>query len=576
MCLCIAVPNEKQWYGVDFDRPRQKVGTLFRLDLPALLLHITHCNILSSPGNGTTMPRRKAAGHDATQHTRSRTGCQTCRRRRIKCGSEIPDCLNCTRKGLQCIRETTLKWQVEYEAQGLAFGRAGVWSKRGSANVDFPKLEMATWTRVPEIQPYFFVQYAPPGHLTGIVTQSTTAKSVAVTPRLERPLRLLPQMNLTVDASILTYYVEKLCPLTTLGHQGDSPFVSMILPYLSNASSAVLDATLALAARHSSRTNDTWARTAVELECKATRALRSRIAGMNTTQIAQDPEISIIVMMLCLYEIVSQCDRRWVVHLKGASGIAHSRRTNPCSSTSGLQTFVDRFFAFQDVIGRTACGEEPVFGNTYWSSQDQNVDPWLGCSPALVSIVYSITELGRERQRMSSPELNAQAISLDYRLDMLHQVAPSAGDCNLGRSAEVKSLTARLFLRCALFDAGPSASLVKSLVTDILSHIRWFVDRGLGAGLLWCLFVAAVELDPSNDHYLVIAESTEPIACRPFVLKALETLEYTSISNVSRIRQVIVEVWQARDDSLDAREETPSSNDWETYIAPRSINISLV
>ena len=34
--------------------------------------------------------------------TRTRTGCQTCRDRKVKCGEEKPSCLNCQRTNLVC------------------------------------------------------------------------------------------------------------------------------------------------------------------------------------------------------------------------------------------------------------------------------------------------------------------------------------------------------------------------------------------------------------------------------------------------------------------------------------------
>ncbi|KAK0504799.1 hypothetical protein EDD18DRAFT_1126419 [Armillaria luteobubalina] len=37
-----------------------------------------------------------------TQHTRSRTGCLTCRRRRVKCEETKPTCRNCIRDSLNC------------------------------------------------------------------------------------------------------------------------------------------------------------------------------------------------------------------------------------------------------------------------------------------------------------------------------------------------------------------------------------------------------------------------------------------------------------------------------------------
>ncbi|KAJ5904273.1 hypothetical protein N7504_006656 [Penicillium tannophilum] len=48
-----------------------------------------------SQSTGATGSRRK-------WHTKSRTGCQICRSRKIKCDERHPSCLNCIKKGLRC------------------------------------------------------------------------------------------------------------------------------------------------------------------------------------------------------------------------------------------------------------------------------------------------------------------------------------------------------------------------------------------------------------------------------------------------------------------------------------------
>src|SRR5208282_5477073 len=45
-------------------------------------------------GDSPTAPKKKI--------TRTRTGCQTCRDRKVKCGEEKPSCLNCQRTNHIC------------------------------------------------------------------------------------------------------------------------------------------------------------------------------------------------------------------------------------------------------------------------------------------------------------------------------------------------------------------------------------------------------------------------------------------------------------------------------------------
>lgn len=521
------------------------------------------------------MPRRKA-NDTSEHHHRSRDGCMTCRSRRIRCDQARPTCMNCSRKGLQCIRQIQLKWQADYELQNRAFGREGVWRKRKTSEDQSSRRGNMTWVRYPVIQACNFISHTVDRD-TGcmIESNSLSPKQSFLNLSLERPFSTFPNAAVTMDASVLLYYVQNLCPLTTLSRHARSPFVTLILPSLPTASSAVLDAILALAACHGSSINETWAASAARLEARAINSLRHRLANMTEYELATDPDIHIVTMMLCLYEIVNKCDKQWVIHLKGARDIARTRRRliRAHEVDQGLLRFTDSFFAFQDVIGRTACGEEPIFDSTYWDASDVRVDAWLGCSPALVAIICQATELSREKNDLTAFEFQARAAGLEAQLEDLDQIVPDSNDTNLQKSADVKYLAASIVIHCALNAASPTMSLVRLLVARILFLVKWFIEQNLGAGLLWPLFVAAAELDPMNDEY-VIENSSETIAGRAFVLRALDCLATSSVTNVSKARQVITEIWQARDEAVEDG-PTLSMNDWESCVAPRCSNLSL-
>lgn len=40
-------------------------------------------------------------------HTKSRRGCQACKRRKVKCQENLPECTNCRRLGLSCVYSPT-------------------------------------------------------------------------------------------------------------------------------------------------------------------------------------------------------------------------------------------------------------------------------------------------------------------------------------------------------------------------------------------------------------------------------------------------------------------------------------
>ncbi|EKG21095.1 hypothetical protein MPH_01580 [Macrophomina phaseolina MS6] len=259
--------------------------------------------------------------------------------------------------------------------------------------------------------------------------------------------------------------------------------------------------------------NRAWKPIAMQLEGKVLHSLRRRLMTEDPERVALDPEVPTIMMMLCLYEIINKCDERWVIHLRGARDLIRTRRRLLTSSSTSnpLLQFSERFFAYQDVIGRTACGEVPIFGEDYWDASDTNADAWLGCSPELVSVVCSITELSRSRRSTDPEEFAIKAESLEQRLASIEQLVSDPDDNALRRSAEAKRLAAIVYLYCALYGATPSTPLVAHHVKEVLSFVSESVGAGLAAGLTWPLFVAAVELNPLDDELWTDTKTAEPV-----------------------------------------------------------------
>ncbi|KAF2146158.1 uncharacterized protein K452DRAFT_324188 [Aplosporella prunicola CBS 121167] len=555
------------------------------------------------------MPRRKAADRNQPHKSRSRNGCLTCRKRKIRCDEARPVCSNCNAKGLQCLRGVTLKWEAEYAGRGIAFGRCGVWSKNGQHD-DLPSLDSSAvhWLPLPEIQPYHFVNSTVDGFEDSLAEQeelglvpagqsacSSLSSACTSIPPVWSPSPLLysppafPQLEDSTYAPLLNYYLERLCPLTTPSHRASSPFATLVLPFSVSASSNALNAILALAARHLSKTNRAWKSAAMQLEGKVLRTLRKRLMAEHPESVALDPEVPTIMMMLCLYEIINKCDERWVIHLKGARDLIRTRKRLVAAApkpSSDLVGFSERFFAYQDVIGRTACGEVPIFGSDYWDSGDQTADAWLGCSPELVSIICSVTELSRLRREDPAASTRAsfaiKAEALETRLTDLVQTVADPADDLLCRSAEIKRLATIVYLYCALYGASPTTPLVIVHVRQILRHIAGFIEHGVASGLTWPLFVAAVELDPLQDELWTDERTRRPVYGRRLVLQALDHMAQASIANVSRTRAVVSKVWETRE-AQEATSSPPSldvdglqnCNDWERFVAPLSGNMSL-
>ncbi|KAK5297936.1 hypothetical protein LTR99_008339 [Exophiala xenobiotica] len=514
-----------------------------------------------------------------------------------------------------------VKWEEDFVSRGLAFGREGVWSKAGSISRTLP--EPAQWSTIPEIEPHHFLNYSAKTFEEPLKLESQTstldwhssgdeeAALQRLASRLNESLegdlndfparfqsnalissRSVPLVPHLVDGDhsmLLDYYIQKLCPLTTPSKLSQSPFASLILPFtLMNSKTGILSI-LALSACHRAKSEPAWKVPAMKLKSQVLRILQNRFNIEGAHKVASSSDTLVTMVILCLYEIIQDCDSGWVVHLKGAHDMVRFRKelqTVPGTDVevNDLTAFAERFFAFHDVIGRTACGQVPLFGRDYWNFGENIVDVWMGCSPELVALLCTITELSRAAYAdpsisISDGFLNACAVTR-FKLESLEQIVENDQDDFLLISAEIKRLAALLFLNCALYNTLPTTPLVIKLVVQIMRLVADFVDRGFVTGLTWPVFVAAVELNPYNDELWVDEATNTPVHGRRLVLRVLEAMEGSTVSNIDRMRTIISQVWQARDLEEDAFPEMPnnhySRNDWERYVAPISENINLV
>lgn len=551
------------------------------------------------------MPRKRPADRVGPVKTRSHSSCKECRASRVRCDALKPTCSRCHKKGLPCSTELVLKWESEYASRGLAFGRSGVWSKSRDRPTSPDIARIQEWCPVPTVQPWGFVNsgvstFECPyqvdvswDDIKAVTADSTgytisSSQSIAAykglynhAPKPEYSLSLFPELS--NGGRFFDYYFHQVCPRTAAGSRLSSPFASVILPFCLSASPTLFKAIDALGACHRSRFDSTYKAIGLLFKSQVLRDLRCRLALQGPAACSQDPETLVIMMMLCLYEIVDVCDFHWTIHLKGAKELIKVRRRMPLPSQhppDSVSAFAERFFAFQDVMGRTACGEEVVFGSDYWQESDRNVDLWMGCSPELVSILSSITELSRARRHLSSDVSSSsfymQAASLKHRLQRLTQIVDD--DETLRSAAELRRLAAVLYLHCALYDASPSTPLVFEYVRRILVIVSDLLDSGSPVNMAWPVFVAAVELDPVHDELWSDSDSETVTSGRPLVLRALAAMAESTLSNVARTRAVIVKVWQARDLDLlkgPSMVDASCASDWERYVALISTAMSL-
>ena len=570
---------------------------------------------------------------------RSHHGCTNCRKSKVKCDQQKPTCTRCWQKDLQCSSTLQLKWESSYRERGVAFGRSGLWGK-SPKNKQSPtqsprsstSSDETTWLATPTIQPWTFVNndmvlmqrlcdeeqdkerqhLLPPFNaklaigeqeprepmLPFAVSSPLSSKSGGMdeASMLSLPLSpsLFPSLGELGNRVLFDYYINQICPRTAHSPLSQSPFSSVILPYCVSAPPTVLRAVQALAACHWSQYDPQYNSVSLRLKSRVLMDFRKRINSGQKALAAQDPEILVIAMFLCLFDIVDDCDPQWIVHLQGAKDIIRLRRrqqlesseTNNATSQDEVSSFVELFFAFQDVMGRTACAKADLFGSSYWQEDDTTIDPWMGCSPALVSLLFSVMDLSRSRRDMVSAEdqsqFHSKAATLNERLRSLQQ-EPRAheDDSTIQKAAELKKLTCIVFLKCALYNGRPSDPEIKAYVRKIMSGVLELLALESACHVIWPLFVAAVELDPLDFEICSNRDTGSMTDGRRLVLELLERMARSSVSSVSRTRMVIEQVWKARDLDLVKSSGTKrvcisDLNDWEQYVVPVSDALSLV
>ncbi|RGP79038.1 hypothetical protein FLONG3_2944 [Fusarium longipes] len=557
------------------------------------------------------MPRRRPPGNPKPVQRRTRSGCQTCRSRKVKCDEAKPSCRNCITRGVACNTSIQLKWESEFTARGLSFGREGVWTKEDRPRQRNPVIYSPALLVLPSIEPRHFINtyhsdfVRDPNLEQSLVREAMqlreevehggstvlARRSRSTSPSLIPAISSFPTLN-TAERSLFEYYLLRLCPLTTPSSQLSSPFASMVAPLFTHAGQDLLvQSVLAFAARHRSIKDPSWARSAMKMKGNALSGLLKKIRSPDVTaDVILDPQVPATMMFLCLYEILDNGDYRWVFHLRASQDFMRKRQqlALPSDHNAGfgsLAAFAERYFAFQDVISRTACGNSPIFGLEYWQRPDhtEDIDAWMGCSPAMASVIFKITELARTRNRdnTSQKEYDLQVEDLDGELALVSSnvTAIEAMDENVRRSVDLKKTSVQLYFHCLLRDADPSTPQVTCLVTTVLQSIHNLIQQGSAAGLLFPLFVAAVELDPLQDDNTFLHKGLGTyLSGRQMVLEILEAMVGSSLANIERTKAVILKVWRMRD--LHVQRESPlvgmgDANDWNYFVSPYTQNLNL-
>lgn len=568
---------------------------------------------------------------------RSRSGCELCRARRIKCDETKPLCKRCTEKKVDCIYKKTLQFREDFEHTGRKFGREGVWNKGLSKDT---VLDLILKSRSSK--------YAPLRNLQALQFINFFYQDVQKVPFIERPLRanIIPvdiTKNLQYDQSnvgfALNYYIDFISPifnptgistsqyLLTRGIVVEQGLNIRSLIQYSQSKPHVFYLMLALGSIYLSRldggSRKEWLTTSQEFQNIGLGLVQGTLSNIYEGSLdIFSVDILLSLVLLTLLEVANDCDSNWVDHLRTAKTLISCIGFGYPESgiEAELLKFCLEFLSYQESMGRTACKQSNSFflppddfeniPNGSFDDMGLRLPPldsvvtWMGCDRKLVHLISDITDLSVERFTSAVTEesymllatamvtrIEAMAFNVDIEAMVgynepnrpLELSGMNIEECCFLLSSEVKRLVTGIYLQSSIFNRTPEDREINEAVHRIYRLLDFIVlkhDFKWCSTLLWSLFVVASEISISD------------IACddlRYQTLAMLTKIEANSLGNVNKTRAIILRVWKLRD--LDNSDETSFGstrkpkvrgkkllgfvNDWETYVADKSYRISL-
>ncbi|KAL2845261.1 fungal-specific transcription factor domain-containing protein [Aspergillus pseudoustus] len=501
--------------------------------------------------------------------SRARTGCWTCRARRIKCDEGRPKCRRCARLNVDCEYGIRLIWHEESMARGVCHGREAVWSKRGTSNRG-----QAAWmaprrtngdTLPQEHRPtrsareWMFLNTSTHDlELYLNLSHDTDNPSSQLMPALSPPLTTLPFKTPSQnDPTLLSYFEHIICSSSTLIDNAHcNPYRYLILP-MAMSSEGLYHATLAIAANTLRLSNPSYRLPALEHHSRALAHLRYLLSQDEWTERELDEMIG-LVLMLCWFEISDNSCPAWITHLNGYQDLLRTRQSRPPRSVHSEQlgSFFNRYFAFHHVLAKTAFRlEQPsssssstfplpmVLGSMKSPLADgpDVIDTYMGLSPSLLMLINQVAEMAWSSTETTTTEIIHR---LETELEKLHQVPPLGNGIDDETECVAIAEANRLGALLLLHEVSASS---RTATTLCLEEKNRCVERILNLILdkranmmrtavlpLWPLFLAGCCAPTDAERVVVMQLFDELEGIRRF-------------GNIAPAMEVVQMVWRQRD-----------------------------
>ncbi|RDW87047.1 Zn(II)2Cys6 transcription factor [Aspergillus mulundensis] len=480
--------------------------------------------------------------------------CYTCRRRHVQCDRSGNPCRKCETAGLKCLDKRPIRWVQGVAIRGAMRGRShqnDLVSANPVATLDFRQ-----GTSGKPLEP---------------LEQSASNELVPTIPPSSIPVSLKDKPLTKLDPSAqyyLDYYNDRICQLFIVYDSVNNPFRSLIPLALND--SVLLDAVLALAARHRANFEQPFSTTsnnALTISPAADReALRFKyraIQGLSTSLGAgnsyRDTTVASVFLLVFLDLLESGCDR-WNYHLEGAKTLmALTPNQDPGRTVERIRRFIIKQLHLIEALGATfvrpdLLSKSSSVEESYTLLEDVVEESFLGCPEFILTAVqlFSLQRdiIARNDASNRSPTEDITSVLdavRDFDCRTWASTLPRESvkhDINdLTRLAKAYQLGGILYGQRVIDAAQKSQTSQMSATSELIQVINLLQHTNLLKCTLWPITVGGLECQAQPE--------------RDMLIQALEKFwQDTKCLNVTNAANILQDYWRKIDSGPNV------ANDW--------------
>ncbi|OAG04837.1 uncharacterized protein CC84DRAFT_805753 [Paraphaeosphaeria sporulosa] len=465
-------------------------------------------------------------------HTRSRTGCWTCREAGYKCDEQKPSCGRCTRLKKECKGYgVKLKWRIATSAAVVPRKRFAKRSQSvGMVSVDSPASATSPLL-------VFSVFSAPtPASGASSYDHSESTLSPTMNPSV------YPDLSRT-NQRLLHYWLEQLAPLISAAPKdGGASSFQIHLASMTYTRGALQSTVLSMAAAHFGLVSgDTTLRfEAYRHQHEAIHLLQEAIQDPNEAD--SDPTLATVMMMQISARLFGDEEEAHAAnHLTGAKAMISRRRARSGNMNSLSADFLNSLYAYHDILSSVSRGSSPLdaHGAEFTAIEGSAKMSSIAKILQVVARISTFHEAAKaERLLSQTSDLQGNNFNLGAELQQTLMNLTSNLDTvipDIGFTAEAYRHAAFIYLYRVWLDMGSPNPTTLKHVQECLAYIGQVpVDSPLASSHVWPLFTAGCEAIDATQ--------------RKFVRLRFQAMyESRKFPSLKRVLRDIEDVWAVKD-----------------------------